>query len=217
MRRTACFVLAMGLVPLAATATPLTDITGGAPLVLSGSAFVVGYEFHLSDTFGVDALGLWDEGSDGLSGGHQVGLWTASGTLLASGVVDNSGTAVASASSDGRWLFDSIAPLTLSAGDYVVAALFGADSLDAVRVSPASGPIVNATFAPGSAFDEARVLASATLTFPANTVNATNEPRYFGPNVALTAVPEPSTTVLFGAGLVVFGLGRVVRRQSPLH
>jgi len=50
-----------------------------------------GYQFQAQQDFSVDALLWFDWGSNGLQFSRQVGLWTDSGTLLGS-VVVNSGT-----------------------------------------------------------------------------------------------------------------------------
>ena len=94
----------------------------------SGSAIVndnVSCTFGYSLTLGgsdasVTQLGVWDQGNDGLAEAHSVGLWTSTGTLLASAIVP-SGT---SASLYNGFRYMNIAPLNLSAGTTYVLGVY---------------------------------------------------------------------------------------------
>ena len=89
------------------TAASGLSFTGGGPVNL-------GLSFTVNDTITVDALGFYDIApSDNSS--TPVAIYTSSGTLLASTNVPSSAGQV-----DG-YLFQSISPITLTAGDsYVV-------------------------------------------------------------------------------------------------
>src|SRR5688500_9238733 len=79
-----------------------------------------GWAFTVTSPIVVDGLGFWDAGSDGLVEKHEVGLWLASvavPVLIASADVSNNDSIrVPSISSNGRWLFSSISPITLAPG-----------------------------------------------------------------------------------------------------
>src|SRR5439155_26758562 len=84
----------------------------------------IGWSFTVNSTVTADGLGLFDTTPNGLSADYQVGLWNGSGTLLAQTTINNASTAIASASSVGRWLFNDISPVVLTAGTYVVGGFY---------------------------------------------------------------------------------------------
>lgn len=168
-----------------------------------------GWQFTLTQDKLVTALGFWDEDSNGLTDDHEIGLWTTGGTLLATVTIDNSSTVVASAHSEGRWLFeDLLSPLTLNAGTYILGADYPSTS-DTVRLFVPPENILmdpNATW-DGLSYSSAPV---AGLQFP-NQFQGNSIGGYFGPNLMMQAVPEPSSFMLV-AGLV--GGGWWKRRRS---
>ncbi len=99
----------------------------------SGSGGTGGWAFTVLSKITVEGLGIWDEGANGLNSGHDVGLWKSDGTLLLSTIVDNTSTPVASTFSRGQWLFDSVTPLELEPGDYVVGAYYANNDPDRLR------------------------------------------------------------------------------------
>jgi hypothetical protein len=62
----------------------------------------------------IDALGIFDDDSDGLGSAHEVGIWGPGGILLASTAVGPGSTHFdPSASGVGRYVYESIGALTL--------------------------------------------------------------------------------------------------------
>jgi len=170
----------------------------------SGSAIVndnVSCTFGYSLTLGgsdasVTQLGVWDQGNDGLAEAHSVGLWTSTGTLLASAIVP-SGT---SASLYNGFRYMNIAPLNLSAGTtYVLGIYDNALNTDEItfQQTVTLGSDIASIGAP-------LLLDGADLAFPTTSIGG-NAEGFFGPNAMLSvsAVPEPSTLALAAMG----GLG----------
>jgi hypothetical protein len=75
----------------------------------------------------VTGLGLFDLDSDGLHESAPVTLWK-SGSSLATATISNASETIASAETRGRWLFESITPLLIDPGDYVVGVYYASDS-----------------------------------------------------------------------------------------
>ena len=120
----------------------------------------------------------------------------------------NASTPVASTAADGEWLFNSIAPVILTPGNYVIGAYNPGSPLcatcDRFRFS------TTATESPLITFIEARDTPGNA--FPNGPVSSRND-GYFGPNLTFdpVAVPEPTSLLLFGTGAA--GLVAKARRH----
>jgi hypothetical protein len=89
---------------------------------LGESNWNLGWSFTANSNVDVVGLGNWDGGD--FFEDQQIGLWNSTGNLLASDYVTGSETPVGNA----RWVFESIAPVALIAGQtYVVGAQGGAN------------------------------------------------------------------------------------------
>jgi hypothetical protein len=185
------------------------DISGGDSIAVTTN-YDVGWSFTLSQAKLITALGFWDNDANGLSVSHDVALWNTSGGLLAQAVVTSGSTPVDSFDGlGGQWLFENLAtPLVLNPGTYILGADY-ADSSDLMRQGSVSfnpGPditFVNARFS---------LNPTAGLDFPDTDDQAPPFYAYFGPNMMMEAVPEPSSMLL--VGLLTAGGGfRAVRRK----
>jgi hypothetical protein len=87
-------------------------------------AWDMGYEFDVTDSVTVFALGAFDEDGDGLNSSHLVGLFTEGGVLLASTTVNDSDSLI------GHFRYSDLdTPEVLSPGRYVVVAMnFGPET-----------------------------------------------------------------------------------------
>ena len=186
-----------------ANATLVLDITGG--IASPGDRdFTLGWAFRVNSAITIDGLGIWDEGSNGLNPSVEVALWENSGqTLLRSTTVTSGSTPVASALAAGQWLFEDVAALLLTPGDYTIGYFRPADT-DVFRLSLF-------TTIPEITHLGHRSLQGPSLTFP---TSGGLPARFFGPNLRLSEtaqLPEPSTLALFLIALG--GLGFMVRRR----
>jgi len=158
----------------------------------------LGYEFTANTSnVEVNALGALTGGTE------QVGLWTESGTLLASATV----TPADPVSNGFEWA--SITPVVLTAGQsYVVGAQSGTYefSYSSAIVDPRitydqdRWNHVGTGFSIPNSSDVGQGLISPPFT------------GFLGGNVSLSSVPEPSTFALLGLGGLSFAIG-VYRRR----
>jgi hypothetical protein len=174
------------------------DLFGSEPSVTLGNQFQVG-----STPLTVTALGLFDSGAPGLDQGHSVGLWTASGTLLAE--VDFSPGL--SGFSVGNFLYKNLASsIELQPGtQYILAASYQAGTTDLLYVNDT---IQYETWSSAVTFIRGRYTANgAGFAFPNLNVGGLS---YVGANLEY-AVPEPGAVVLFlnfAFGCVLWRAGR---------
>ena len=211
-------VLAMALLamPLPALAASLAiDINGNG---IAGpdvnSSFTIGWAVEVKTPARVTALGVWDEGSNGLEVGTPVGLWTAAGALLASTTVpagSGADIAVPSVLAAGQWLFEDIADVDLAPGFYVL----GSVIIEDVTVFRANQEdvILNPALAN---FDSAKFAVGANLQFPNSDASPGSDNGFFGPNFLLEPVraPLPDSLALLGLGLLGFGARRAIRKRG---
>ncbi|MBZ5602894.1 MAG: DUF4082 domain-containing protein [Acidobacteriia bacterium] len=199
MLKTLAFLLALGA-PIRAdliALDPGSNHTNGSV----NDANVIGWEFTVNDPITVTQLGLFDVGGDGFADSHPVGLWTDTGSLLASTTIP-AGTA---ANLVDGFRYESIASTMLDPGTYVIGAFYPRRSNDEILLF-----VSGLTTASPITYLENRdaTLAVTSLSFPDGTFR-NQEQGYFGPNFQFTT-PEPSALWLCGAGLI--GLASIRRR-----
>lgn len=174
---------ALSLIPALQSFTP--GVLGG------NDAFIgtIGWDFQLERSYTVGGLGFYDAEDPGLLSSHEVGIFDAtSQALLLSGVVPAGTTAPLQ--NGFRWL--SIAPVTLPAGSYVIAAVMpgsGASVFD-----PFFGLATDPVLSPGVVLGGKTLTGAAatpSLVFPAT--DEMSPAGFFGPNFAEVPGPLPLT------------------------
>ena len=149
-------------------------------------------------------LGWWDQTpASPLAASHQVGLWSVSGTLIASATV------LPGDPLTGGFRYAALSsPVTLGGG--TVYMIGGRDTLaDGDNYSTANSALVMGA---GINFGGAtRSNVGVGFAFP---VNTTGDPGgHFGPNFIYAAVPEASTQLMMLMGLGAVG-GLAARRRA---
>jgi hypothetical protein len=159
-------------------------------------SYSFGYEFLANSDMTVTQLGYFADTE--LTETHVVGIYTASGTLLASTTVTNADSLT------DFFRYSAIAPLVLTAGqEYVIAGTSGV--IDPYAFTPTSFSFDPSLTFVTDLFDE-----SSSLIFPTSSSGVVG---YFGPNFQFTsAVPEPST-LLLGSIAAIGGLVLSCRRS----
>lgn len=158
-----------------AQAAPLVNFTPTG-FASSGDARTWGWAFSTSRTLYVDAIGFFDNGSNGLAQSHEVGLWDVSGTLLASAVIGNSNVL------QDKFRYSTLSSiLVLAPGTYTLAGFNPTGGGDGVAA------LVTPTLAPGVTYLGNRDIVSPTFQFPASSTSSFNNSFF---SVNLNLVPE---------------------------
>jgi hypothetical protein len=172
-----------------------------------GTPYTLGFQFSGVSSDTITALGVYDDGQDGISSPASVGLWDTVGNLLRSAVVP-SGTA---APLIGYFRYADIAPFTAVVGmNYIVGSYLAIDNATSINTDQG-----------GSGFYDANVIAiedrnsdfTGMFSFP-DITDGFPAGAWLGGNVlfGVAAIPEPSTLGLLVAGLV--GVAMFRRRRA---
>ncbi|NWF85253.1 MAG: PEP-CTERM sorting domain-containing protein [Bryobacteraceae bacterium] len=168
----------------------------------TGTTF--GWAFSVTSPITVNGIGIFDTGADGLGGSFEAGLYTSAGVLLRSATISDLSTVVASAAVTGQWLFESVIPIVLPAGDYIIGSVFN-DSLPLAAVGAPFTTIPSITFTGGvtsPSFDTGLQAPTSPFGFP-----------IFGPTLDAAEIPEPATASLFAFALAAVLARRRLSRQ----
>ncbi len=180
------------------TALTLSDPNGDGS---NGTDWTLGWSFSVNSQIDVTALGVYDSGQDGLTEDHAVGLWDASGNLLASTIVPAGGGTL-----DNYFVFEPINGVVLDPGNYVVGARMGDE-----YYNPYSGTAPGVTTPPEITFLINLYVQSGGLDFPTQSSNSTQF-GWFGGDFQFEPVPEPSQ-VAIGALMLIGAAGYAIRRR----
>lgn len=191
-----------------ANATLALDLTTGGTSTACGggcgSGDTIGYEFTVTSTVSGNALGAWNAGGTGLgSAPEEVGIWSTAGSLVTSATVTSASTPVASASTDGDWLFTSVSPFVLTPGTYDIGLVFFA-------TSPLSQIGASFVTEPGITVDSGTVSGNAGFSQP-------TDPFFtdiFGPTFGTISVPAPEPASLAILGAALTALAGLRRRRA---
>jgi hypothetical protein len=184
----------------------------------TGGTLSLGFVFTASTAVTIDALGYYS-GSGGFDTSHTVGIYNSSGTLLTS-------TSLSAGTADpllDGFRYENIAPITLAAGTYTLAAttvndwLYG-NAYAADGGVTLTGFIVDPAITIGQ--NAARYVYQSSGTILQDPLSHfSNYTVYIGPNFSTTpvgnAVPEPTSAVgicIAGGALLLI---RRLRRPSP--
>jgi Domain of unknown function (DUF4082) len=215
MKRLALIGLLAAALSTAQAAQPAINFTVTPGSFLDGNTRMLGWQFSVPQAVNVTALGWFDWGQDGLNRAHEVGIWdSATQGLLASVVVAQGNIATL----DGlfRWA-DLAAPVTLQPGvSYRIAGLdIGAGGDPHVWDNPiggfsahVSGLTVSSAMELGAAGTAIGGVTSA-FSYPLGQIGDARA-ALFGPNMVLSAVPEPATALLLMGGMALLARRRLI-------
>jgi VPDSG-CTERM motif len=205
---TACLLCPVGVLE----AGPVVDISNDPMYSWTwGQDLTLGYSFSVDGSLTFNALAVFDvisatpgsaghTNAPGLTQDHRVGVWDASGNLLASTTVVPGDPTTSSANTYGTWVYKVLAsPVTLQSGTYTIGAFYAGAS-DPVMVQQSTLTVSGVTYING------RYLYSSTFACPTGTYSP-NEQQYFGPT--MLSVPDGGTTlILLGSALAGLTMAR---------
>ena len=182
---------------------------------LGPANIIVGWEFTPKVDTTANLLGFYDENHNGLIESHLVGLYDMSQNLLRSTTVTNAdpyGINSTDHPNDGylfKWA--GITPILLTAGTHYVVAARTFSEINSDKYTYVAGSNFSEHWA---TFVTARSdgTSGSGLLFP-GTITAFDK-AYFGPNIGIAAIPEPSTCTYLLLGIALSTAGFVRRRMN---
>jgi len=204
----------------AQAAQPAVEFTGTNSAFLDGNTRMIGWQFSVPAALQVTALGWFDWNLDGLARSHEIGIWESSTQTLVASLTVPAGT-VAKLDGHFRWI-DLATPVTLLPGTgYRIAGLdIGAggdphvwDNNIGLFNAQVNGLTVNAAVqlgSPGTALGG----TALSFSFPGGPIGDARA-ALLGPNLAVTAVPEPGATLMLLCGWALLLALRCKARPAP--
>ena len=190
--------LGADLSPAKAILPGIDNLSGGT--IDSNGSWTLGYEFNLSKTSVIDALGSYDQNGDGLNGRYDIGLWDTSGNLLSTASVSGSGDPLVSSF---RWA--DIADITLGPGNYIVASA-GAWSANGDNYFYSGSYTTNVL-----TYVIDKYIVGSSLQFPISSGGGV-APGWLGGNVSFETTPVPAPLPFLGVG-AAFCFSRKLRQR----
>ena len=192
-----CTVLLFAGVEQSRAGTLALEFTPGSTASIGANASV-GWSFTTKTAISITALDAFNVAA----AGSPVRLYNSGGSTLASATVLNTDPTVGAPTS---FFSHAISPVPLAAGTYFIAE----DIVSSIPFqASASGLTTDAAITYGAGVSAVGFGLKPTTDFFGSPLN----PGYFGPNFNFVAVPEPSSLILCGLGLV--GLVYVARRKQ---
>jgi hypothetical protein len=178
----------------------------GAPGDLYDGVRTLGFSFSVGTDAFATALGIYDDGGNGLNKEAQVAIWNAAGDVLTSATIP-SGT-ISDLDPNGYFRYASIPNYRLVAGvTYVIGAYstdYSASSLWADQGG--SGGV-------HSGFVVVNAAASSTKDFSFPNRPGVGGGAWLGANLRIAPIPEPETYQMLALGLLVVTAGATLRRR----
>jgi hypothetical protein len=188
-----------------ANAAPAADLTSPGTAYTS-APYTLGFIFTLGANTNATKLGIYDWNLDGLETDAKVGLWTDTGTLLAS-VSVGAGTA---GELIGSYRYASIAPVALAAGSSYVVGSYMNSTIVGTASSFGTGQGGSGSFNPLITFAQDRY-SNFDFTFGFPTLSDGNIGGLWAGGNVVFGVPEPANWAMLITG---FGLiGAIQRRR----